>query len=51
MIKHDVVSIILPELQNLLKQVLLIYHVFNLPLANMQDFINNMQIFNEVKPM
>jgi hypothetical protein len=36
MIKPEVVSIIMPEPQNLLKEAPLIHHIFNLSLANMQ---------------
>jgi hypothetical protein len=46
----EVVSIIL-QLQNLLKEAPLIHHIFNLSLANMQDFISNMQVFNETELM
>jgi hypothetical protein len=40
MIKSEVVSIILPEWQNLLKEALLSLHIFNLSLTNMQEFTN-----------
>jgi hypothetical protein len=40
MIKPEVVSITLPERQNLLKEALLILHIFSLSLANMQDSTN-----------